>query len=254
MCSLKPFAEPVVKNILRGVLFFVAILVFLCLVNFALGCELRYVLGRSSHTLLTALLATFFFVSFSARSEGSFGDGCSLRPTSGSDRDVGDRCAACSYLAQIFCYCCIRSKLLGIVSSYVDHACYRILDLLLICLGAVPGTWFFCPSLVLDRSVGPFLRGLLVDASIRTFFGNSRRHLANQSSRSYGVFVCSGRRSYCPVDGNCIGFGGAFGAGGDAPSNTCCASPAPWFSPFGNDRCGGIFRGENAGEPYSGNF
>lgn len=64
MCSLKPFADPVVKNILRGVLFFVAILVFLCLVNFALGCELRYVLGRSSHTLLTALLATFFLFLF----------------------------------------------------------------------------------------------------------------------------------------------------------------------------------------------
>lgn len=64
MCCLKPFAVPIVKKALRGALFFVAILAFLCLVNFALGCELRYVLGRSSHTLLTALLATFFLILF----------------------------------------------------------------------------------------------------------------------------------------------------------------------------------------------
>ena len=64
MCCSKFFAEPVIKKILRSALFFVAILVFLCLVNFALGCELRYVLGRASHTLLTALLATIFLLLF----------------------------------------------------------------------------------------------------------------------------------------------------------------------------------------------
>lgn len=64
MCCQKSFAEPVVKRILIGILLFVAILVLLCLVNLALGCDLRYVLGRPSHTLLTVLLATFFLFLF----------------------------------------------------------------------------------------------------------------------------------------------------------------------------------------------
>jgi hypothetical protein len=63
MCCSKHFAEPVVKKLLRSALF-VAILALLYLVNFALWCELRYLLGRSSHTLLTALLAAFFLLLF----------------------------------------------------------------------------------------------------------------------------------------------------------------------------------------------
>ena len=64
MCHSKRFAEPVVKKILCGGLLFTGVLVCLCLVNVILGCDLRYVLGRSSHTLLTALLATFFLFLF----------------------------------------------------------------------------------------------------------------------------------------------------------------------------------------------
>ena len=60
----KIFTVPVIKKILSGCLFFGTILAFLCLINHSLGCDLRYVLGRSSHTLLTALLATFFLFLF----------------------------------------------------------------------------------------------------------------------------------------------------------------------------------------------
>lgn len=64
MCCTKRLAEPTVKIILRGFFLFGSILLFLCLINLVLGCDPRYVLGRSSHTLLTALLATFFLFLF----------------------------------------------------------------------------------------------------------------------------------------------------------------------------------------------
>lgn len=97
------------------------------------------------------------FVPFSAGSEGSLCDGRSLRLTFSSGRDVGDRGAPCSYPPQIFCGCCIRSKLLGIVVCYVDHAHYRVLDLFLALRGYV---WVELPLQIPSGRFGNGMRTL----------------------------------------------------------------------------------------------
>lgn len=56
--------KSVVKILLQGSFLFVVVLTSLCLINLALGCDLRYVCGRLSHTLLTSLLTTFFLFLF----------------------------------------------------------------------------------------------------------------------------------------------------------------------------------------------
>lgn len=210
--------------------------------------------GTSFPHAVDGTVGHVLFVPFSTRSEGSLGDGRSLCPTSSSGRDVGDRSAPCSYPPQIFCGCRIRGKLLGIVGCYVDHARYRIFDLFFICLGTVHGSCFFRASLGLDRFVGSFLRGLLVDPSVRSLFGNPRRDLANKSSRSFGVSVRSGRRAHCPIDGRCTRTGRAFGSGGDASTNVGRAPSSPRFDSFGNDCSGSLFRNKNTRKPNLGDF